>query len=251
MDDAIGERKGLVRDAFRFAPEDKGQGLGVIQFGIGDGLAAQSGHDDLEPLLLQGLETLGRRGVDRDLEPLVGPGRDGLVQPEEVGVRRDEVEVQDAGGVAGPDDGAGVVGDGHALEDDPEVGLAGRQDPGDPLDASVRGHGEVIAESCAKGKLNEPQGSGTREIHSGDENDPEDDRSDKGPLLLVLPVQGPAEGAVLIGGGLPEGGEKERHALPVGLIISGKEGLHPLPLFVDHDGIEDEEISREDRRRPP
>jgi hypothetical protein len=51
------------------------------------------------------------------------------------------------------------MGDGHALEDDPEVRLTGRQDAGDPLDASIRRHGKVITESGAKRKLNEPQGS--------------------------------------------------------------------------------------------
>ena len=83
--------------------------------------------------------------MDGDLEPLVGPCRDGLVEAEEFRVGRDEVEVEDAGRIAGPDDGAGVMGDGYALEHDAQVGLAQGQDAADLFDPLGRRHGETIS----------------------------------------------------------------------------------------------------------
>ena len=82
--------------------------------------------------------------MGRDFEPFVRPGRDGLVEPEELRVGGDEVEVEDAGRVASPDDGARVVSDGHALEDNPQVGLPQGEHLFDPFCSFRRRHGPTI-----------------------------------------------------------------------------------------------------------
>ena len=139
----------VVGDAFGLAAEDEGDRLGEIDVRVGDGVPPEMGGDDLEARLFQGFEARGRRRVDGDLEPLVGPGRDGLVEAEELGIGGDEVEIEDAGRVARPDDRAGVVGDGHALEDDAQVGLALGQDALDLLDPLGCRHAETIAEGAS------------------------------------------------------------------------------------------------------
>jgi hypothetical protein len=144
-DDLVGEGQGLVGDALRFAAEDEDDGLSEIDLRIIDRILPQVRGQDLIAGLLQGLQAGGRGGVDGDLEPLVGPGRDGLVGPQDLGIRANEVEVEDAGGVARPHDRAGVVGDGHVLEDDPQVGLAVGEDAADLLDPLGRRHAGTIA----------------------------------------------------------------------------------------------------------
>jgi len=145
--DPVGEGERGLRDALGLAAEDEGHGPRVIDFRVGDGLLLEMGGDDGEAGLLERGETIGGRAVDVDLQPLVGAGRDGLVEAEELRVGGDEVEVEDPGRVAGPHDGARVMGDGHALEHDAEVGLAEGKDAVDPGDSLGCRHGPTIAES--------------------------------------------------------------------------------------------------------
>jgi hypothetical protein len=53
------------------------------------------------------------------VDPFFRPGRDRFVDAQEVRVRGHQIKMENAGCIAGPDHGAGVMGDGHAFKDHP------------------------------------------------------------------------------------------------------------------------------------
>ena len=88
-------------------------------------------HRHFEARFLEMRQALVQGAVKVGLHPLFGPGGDGPVDGQDIGAGRNNVQVQHPGGVAGPDDGARVMGDGDSFEDHTKVRLAAEEDAAD------------------------------------------------------------------------------------------------------------------------
>src|SRR4030042_605578 len=183
------------------------------------------GH--FETFLFKRQEAFAYGPVDMEINPFFRPGRDGLVDAQKLRVRGNHIEVEDAGRIAGADDGAGVMGDGHSFEDHPPVRLAERERTPDPFDPLGGRHSP---------EYNRPP-SAVQYEKLGGKDQPDQDRPLQGPILLVLFIEGPAESA-LGWKMLSDRREETRHFLSVLLVLLRKKHPHPVSFPADDHGGE-------------